>query len=132
MPLNEIEPKPVVWIIDREQWPRANLRALLLDRGFDAIGFEEIGGAMAVLKDPHQPKPSVIVIELHGLSPSKEDLDAPARLSIPIFALAGAVEMNQQWVKEFKWAALIPRPVTIGQVVDRVEKLVRDRETRTV
>ena len=42
MHLNQIETKPVVWIIDWEQWPRANLRALLLDRGFDAIGFREL------------------------------------------------------------------------------------------
>src|SRR5215471_17474158 len=28
----------VVWIIDAEQWPRALLRAELIERGFDAVG----------------------------------------------------------------------------------------------
>ncbi len=126
--LDEVETKSVIWIIDREQWPRANLRALLLDRGFDAIGYEEVDGVMAALKDPHQPKPCIIVLELHALSPSEEELDALARLSIPVVAIAGAVELSQPWVKKFNWAALIQRPVRIGQIADRVEKLIRDRE----
>ena len=124
--------KPVVWIIDREQWPRANLRALLLDRGFDAVGFEEIDGALAALKDLHQPKPCIIVLELNALSPSEEELDALGCLSVPVVAIAGAMEMNQDWIGKIKWAALIKRPITIGHIADKVETLVRDRETGNV
>ena len=125
----EMEPKPVVWIIDGEQRPRANLRALLLDRGFDAVGFEEIGGGMVTLKEAHLRKPRIIVLELHALSPSEEELNALAHLSVPIVALAGAVELTQQWVKDFNWAALIQRPVTIGQIADTVEKFIKDQES---
>ena len=119
------ETKPVIWIIDREQWPRANLPTLLLDQGFDALGFIELDGALAALKDPHYPKPFIVVLELHGLSPTKEDLDTLGRLSIPMVGLAGAVEMSQEWIRKIQWAALIPRPNTIGQVVDTIERLVR-------
>jgi hypothetical protein len=31
--------RPVVWIIDAEQWPRALLRAELIEAGYEAIGF---------------------------------------------------------------------------------------------
>ena len=41
-----------------------------------------------------------------------------------MIALAGAVELNQEWIKRVKWAALIQRPVSIGQVADAIEKLV--------
>jgi FixJ family two-component response regulator len=132
MPLNKIGPKPLVWIIDWEQWPRANLRALLLDRGFDAVGFEEIDAALAALKDLHRSKPCIIILELHSLSPSEEELDALARLSIPIVGLAGAVELSQPWVREFNWAVLTKRPITIGQIADTVVKLMTDRATRPV
>jgi hypothetical protein len=119
------ETKPVIWIVDREQWPRANLRALLLDHGFDALGFMELDGALAALKDPHYPKPFIVVLELHGLSPTEEEVDALTRLSIPMVGLAGAVEMSQEWIRKIHWAALIQRPNTIGQVVDTIERLVR-------
>ena len=119
------ETKPVIWIVDREQWPRANLRALLLDQGFDALGFIELDGALAALKDPHYPKPFIVVLELHGLSPTEKELGTLTRLSIPMVGLAGAVEMSQEWIQNVQWAALIQRPNTIGQVVDTIEKLVR-------
>ena len=123
-PLDEIETKPVVWIIDSQQWPRANLRALLIDRGFDAIGFIDLHQALAALNEPDYPKPRVIVVELHDLSPTEEELETLAHLPIPVIALAGAVEMNQEWIKKVKWAAMIQRPVSIGQVADAIEKLM--------
>jgi FixJ family two-component response regulator len=122
-PLDEMA-KPVVWIIDSQQWPRANLRALLIERGFDAIGFIELHQALATLNEPDYPKPRILVVELHDLSPTEEELERLARLPMPIIALAGALELNQEWIKRVKWAALIQRPMSIGQVADAIEKLV--------
>ena len=122
-PLDEIGTKAVVWIVDSQQWPRAYLRALLLERGFDAIGFVELAHALAALKTPHYPKPQVIVLELHAMSPTEEERNTLTRLRIPMIALAGAVELSEGWIKEVQWAALIQRPITIGQVADVIEKL---------
>jgi DNA-binding NtrC family response regulator len=122
-PLDEMA-KPVVWIIDSQQWPRANLRALLIDRGFDAIGFIKLHQALAALNEPDYPKPRIVMVELHDLSPTEEELETLARLPMPMIALAGALELNQEWIKRIKWAALIQQPVSIGQVVDAIEKLV--------
>jgi hypothetical protein len=122
-PFDEIGMKPVVWIVDSQQWPRAYLRALLLERGFDGIGFMELDHALAALNAPHYPKPHVIMLELHAMAPTKEELDALIYLRIPMVALAGAVELSEEWIKKVQWAALIQRPVTIGQVADVIEKL---------
>jgi hypothetical protein len=44
--------KPGVWVVDADHWPRAELRALLIERGYDAMGIATrvpviaIGGAV--------------------------------------------------------------------------------------
>ena len=123
-PPDEIETKPVVWIVDSEQWPRAYLRALLLERGFDAIGFIELGEAFAAIDRPHYPLPRIIVLDLHGLSLREDEQDTLAQIKIPIVGIAGAVELDQEWVRKVNWAALIQRPATIGQIADTIEKLI--------
>ena len=119
-----MEAKPAVWIIDSQQWPRASLRALLIEHGFDAIGFMDLREALASLNDPNGPNPHTIVLELHHLSPTEEELDTLTHLPIPLVGIAGAVEMGQSWVRQVKWAALIQRPCSIGQVADVIEGLL--------
>ena len=116
--------KPVIWIIDSQQWPRAYLRAELIERGFEAVGFIELAHALAALHHPYSAKPCLIVLELRGLSHKHDELDTLAHVAIPIIALGGAVELNAEWVKQFKWAAVLQRPFTIGNVADVVEELV--------
>ncbi len=122
--MSRIETKPVVWIIDPQQWPRANLRALLIDRGFDAVGFMELERALTALNDPDHSKPDIIVLELSDFSPKEEQLETLARLPIPLIALGGSVECNQMWINKVKWISVIRRPVTIGQVAETIEKLL--------
>ena len=38
--------EPVLWVIDSEQWPRAYLRAELIERGYDAYGFMTVSDAL--------------------------------------------------------------------------------------
>lgn len=122
--MDETATKPVVWIIDSQQWPRAYLRAELIARGFDAVGFLDLSQALTGLTDPNYRRPQIIVLELHGLSLRQEDLGTLARVGIPTIALGGAVELNEEVVREFKWAAVIQRPFTIGRVADVVEELL--------
>ena len=102
--------KPVIWIIDSQQWQRAYLRAELIERGFEAVGFIELAYALAALHHPYSAKPCIIVLELRGLSHKHDELDALAQIAIPIIALGGAVELNAEWVKQFEWAAILQRP----------------------
>ena len=116
--------KPVIWIIDSQQWPRAYLRAELIERGFEAIGFMELTHALMAFHHPYYAKPCLIVLELRGLSHKHDELDALAQIAIPIIALGGAVELNAEWVKQFEWAAVLQHPFTIGNVADAVEGLI--------
>jgi hypothetical protein len=129
--LDKTATKPVIWIIDRQQWPRAYLRAELIERGFDAIGFIELSEVIATLNDPNYLKPRLIVLELCDLSFTRDKLDTLARTGIPIIALGGSVELNEEWVRNFKWAAVIQRPFTIGKVADVAEELLGRKIEKT-
>ncbi len=122
--LRELEAKPVIWIIDSQQWPRAYLRAELIERGFDVVGFVELGEALAAFNDPEYVTPRLIVLELQRQSITKTDLEVLALFGIPAVALGGAAELSEERVKSFKWAALMQRPFTIGKVADVVEEWV--------
>src|SRR5689334_9573424 len=47
LPADAPEDAPVVWIVDAEHWPRAYLRAELIERGYDAVGFVGVREALA-------------------------------------------------------------------------------------
>lgn len=104
---------PVVWIIDVEQWPRAMLRAELIERGFDAVGWFTAGDAIEAL--PTRP-PDVIVVDLRG-----QPLRLVARLrdiGVPVVVVGGIPEIND--LPEGGWAAVMRRPVSLGEIADRV------------
>ncbi len=117
--------EPIVWIIDRHQWPRALLRAELIERGFDALGYEEIAEALAVLHHPRADPPQVIVLELREQDLHREILGPLAEAGVPIVILGGIKELNEPAIQEFAWAAVLKRPFTIGAVADQVEELAR-------
>jgi len=116
--------EPVVWIVDREQWARACLRAELIERGCDAVGFVELSQALAAMHHPFIARPRLIVLELHGQALTHDWLNILARSGIPTIILGGARELNDEPVKRHEWAATMQRPYTIGAVADAVERLL--------
>ena len=103
----------VVWIIDAEQWPRALLRAELIERGFDAVGYITVRDAIESLPER---SPDAIVVDLRG-----QPLPLVERLlgiGAPVLIVAGAPEIND--LPEREWAAVLRRPVSIGGIADRV------------
>jgi DNA-binding NtrC family response regulator len=115
--------EPIVWIIDHQQWPRASLRAELIERGFDALGYEVVAEAVAALQAPEIERPQVIVLELREQGLDRETLGALAKTAIPTIILGGIMELNEAVVHEFAWAVVMKRPFTIGAVADQVEGL---------
>jgi hypothetical protein len=97
----------------------------LIERGFEAVGFTELADGLMALQDPHSVKPQIIVLELFGLSPGRDELYALTRTGISIIILGGATELNEPLIRKFKWAAVIRRPFTIGKVADVAEELLR-------
>jgi hypothetical protein len=124
--LTEMIHDPVVWIIDSQHWPRAYLRAELIERGFDAVGFINPQQALAALNHPWYARPRLIVLELFELEAERSEIAAVARLGIPTIVLGGAVQMNEQWIRGCEWAYVVQRPFTVGDVADRAEKLIKD------
>ncbi|MBW2029865.1 MAG: hypothetical protein JRH06_11900 [Deltaproteobacteria bacterium] len=117
--------KDVVWIIDSKQWPRACLRAELMERGFEAIGFTTLAQAIAAYHLRIYEKPRLIILDLFELDGEDEEIVLLSRLGIPVMLLGGAVQLNREAVRRISWAHVIRRPYTIGNIADKVEQLLK-------
>ena len=116
--------KKLIWIVDAEQWPRAYLRGLLIERGLDAVGFIDLPGALSELRNPRSVKPHLIVIELRGLTPAEDEIEALILAGIPLIGIAGAMEINEEWVKKVRWSEIFRRPMTIDEIAGKIKALL--------
>jgi DNA-binding response OmpR family regulator len=121
--------EPVVWIIDSEQWPRACLRAELIERGYDAYGFITIQDALEWFTQPSSPAADSIILELRGQKLTKQLLEAIQNLNVPIIVLGGSTELNESLIKERKWDEVLKRPISLGKVADVVQKRLTRKAT---
>jgi len=120
--------EPVLWVIDSEQWPRACLRAELIERGYDPYGFITIGDALDSLSRGAPSKPELIVVELRGQNLTKQSIEAIRNLRIPTIVLGGSAELNEPLVQQQKWEVVLKRPVSLGKIADVVQKILsKDR-----
>jgi len=103
----------VIWIIDPEQWPRAFLRAELIERGYDAVGYINVEDAERTLRARF---PDAIVVELRDIS--REDVGKLFQLGVPVIGIAGQPE--PEWLTHFRWGALLRRPVSVGEIAETV------------
>lgn len=122
--LQKPDDQPLVWIVDCDQWPRANLRAELIERGYDAVGYIAIDLVLPALRRTSSPKPRVLVLELRGQPVTSADLQKLASSSIPVVILGGSVELQQPGVGDWEWAAVLKRPITLGEIADVVEHII--------
>lgn len=109
---------PVVWIIDTEQWPRAFLRAELIERGYDAVGYLTVDDASQTIATRF---PDAAVIELRGVA--RREVELLFKAGVPVIGIVSHPE--PEWLGEFSWAAILERPVSIGQIVKIVQEKVR-------
>jgi DNA-binding response OmpR family regulator len=107
----------VIWIIDAEQWPRALLRAELIERGYDAVGFLTVRDAIDQL--PWR-RPDAIVVELRGQP--LEHVERLVKIGVPVVVTGGMPEINE--IQGEKFGAVMPRPVSLGDIADRVQALL--------
>ena len=114
--------KTLIWIIRSRQWLRAYLRAELIERGFEAVGYADLGSAAAALGLSPRTRPRGIALESRDLAIEARLLDAIMRPGIPVILLVGAVEANDRVVKQYHWAAVMTRPIRIGAIADKVQE----------
>jgi DNA-binding NtrC family response regulator len=115
--LSEPDP-PVIWIIDAEQWPRALLRAELIERGYDAVGYITVRDAIDSL--PWR-KPDAIVVELRGQPTGL--VERLLKIGVPVVIVGGLPELND--LPQGNWAAVMHRPISLGDIADQVAVITR-------
>ncbi len=118
--------RPIVWIIASHQWLRACLRAELLERGFEALGYTEIRQALRALCNDRLAKPQIIVLDLCDQCFSRYQLEILTGTGIPILVLGRALDLSEPVVQEMRWAGIMKRPFLISAVLDRIEQLARN------
>lgn len=109
-------------MVSGEQWPRALLRAELREAGYDAIGASTLAGALR-----HQPEAAgrgpvrLVVVDDTATVVDPVALEELRRrypgVRLVVVHRAGAPTPGP-------WAAKLPRPVTIGDIVASVRRLV--------
>ena len=105
---------PVIWVIDTEQWPRAYLRAELIERGYDAVGYLTVDDASETIATRF---PDVAVIDLRGVA--RREIELLFKAGVPVIAVVSHPE--PEWRNEFPWAAVLQRPVSIEDIVKKIE-----------
>ena len=119
--------EPVLWVVDREQWPRACLRAELIERGYDPYGFILLDDALDYLSTGRSPKPEALILELRGQKLANHSLQALEDLAIRTIVLGGRADLNDPLVQNRKWKVVLRRPFSLGEVAEVVERLVPAR-----
>jgi hypothetical protein len=122
--MDHLAREPVLWIVDSEQWPRACLRAELIERGYDAHGFLTIIDALDALARGISPKPEALVLELRGQDCTPQLIESIQNLGTPTILLGGAPELNDPAIANQRWDGILKRPFSLGTVADLLEKLV--------
>ena len=111
-------------MIGAERGPRAALRAELIERGLDAIGFETLRDAVLAARLPGAPRPALVVIDLHAQPVDDRLLDAQFAAGAPVVAVAGAAEAGDARLQGRPWARWLRRPLTLGAIADAAAPLI--------
>ena len=110
--------KPVIWIISGLQWSRAILRAELIERGYEVVGYVALTPALVALAFPGTAKPGIILVELRDRAQELAATLAAGSGSLPPGGVpAGALEES---VREQALSALL----NLGYPKARAERVL--------
>lgn len=107
-------------MIGAERGPRAALRAELIERGHDAIGFETLRDAVLAGRLPGAHLPALVVIDLLEQSVDDRWFDALFAMGAHVIAVAGVVDEGDARLRARPWARWLRRPTTLGAIADAV------------
>jgi len=110
-------------VIMDDQWPRALLRAALLDAGYDAVGARSVSEALAQTPaDPERGAVRLVIIDRPVLAredtPLADLLGAHRNPVTLLLAPAG------ESAPPGPWSQIIHRPVSIGDMVRVIRSLL--------
>jgi hypothetical protein len=107
-------------VIGAARGPRAALRAELIERGYDAVGFETLRDALLEGRLPLAPRPAVTVFDLEDQVTDDPLLDALFAARAPVIAVAGATQEADLRLRSRPWARWLRRPLTLGAIAEAV------------
>jgi len=111
---------PRVWIVNADHWPRAYLRAELIERGYDATGFETVQDAIGRLRRARALRPALLIVDLHDQTFDDDSRAALLRAGVPILVVADATHADDGRLGPP--VETLRRPLTIGAIADAVDR----------
>ncbi len=114
---------PRVIIISDEQWARAGLRAELREHGYDAIGATDIEHAERyVTPDPHRGPVKLVIVD--QAAADARTIDTLERWRTALGARVLLLAHATRDVPSGPWDEIVRRPVSIGDLEERVRALM--------
>lgn len=117
------EEGPVIWIVDSDHWPRSYLRAELIERGYQAVGFEDLRDVLVELA-LGRPRPALLIVVVHDQPIPPHQRAALARGSLHLLWVVGSTATVPEAPLDSSAMVVLRRPVTIGRIADTVERAV--------
>ena len=113
-------PGPRIWIVNADHWPRAYLRAELIERGYHATGFETLRQAAVRLTSPGSARPALLVLDLHEQGSDEAGRALFVRHGVPLLIVAPARYQDDE--DSAPLVEILRRPVAIGDIADAVDR----------
>lgn len=113
---------PRILVVSDEQWPRALLRAQLREAGYDAIGAGTLSRALRHPPGDAERGPVRLVVVDSGPAAAEPEALERARRHYP--AVPFVLIHRAGPVPPGPWAATLQRPVSIGDIVATVRRLI--------
>jgi DNA-binding response OmpR family regulator len=117
-----MSPEPRIWIVSADQWPRAYLRAELIERGYDAVGFVSMKDALVRLMLARSRRPALLLVDLRGQDMNEKMRATLFRERVPLLVVAGGGYREDERLGPV--VRVLRRPVTIGAIADTVDRLM--------
>ena len=110
-----------ILLVVPERWLRLLLRTAFAARGHDVVAFSTVAELQSFRADRRHGPPGLVFIDQNAATGKRQALDALRRRNagVPMVLLSGCGPNTLSW----DWNAVIPRPSTKDDIVDRVEAL---------
>jgi len=111
-----------IWIVGADHWPRALLRAELIERGYDATGFATLEDAVRRLMLPPARRPVLLVLDRRDQVVDERTSALLTRARVPILVVADIAHPDDAPLGPV--VEILHRPLTMGSIADAVDRQI--------
>lgn len=118
-----MHPAPRVIVVEPDQWPRAIMRAALIEAGYDAIGSRGLAASLRIpAADPVRGSVVAVVVDNDALAAASIDVGRSFRQRFRGAAMV-LIARPTRAAARGSWAAVLKRPASVADVVDAVRRV---------